>query len=307
MQKKILKCPICHSKEIVNADGLSGYLTCKNCQVIWLARPPKIIYQADYYKAKTGLMSYTFSPIGAFFYWIRKLYVGKGKKTLWIDVGAGAGEFIKTVNAKEKIGIEVSSAGRDLMKKQGIQAISPQLFDDKQNLNADVISLWHVLEHVRFPNQVLKVARANISKKGKMIIGVPNSDSWEMKFFGKHWFHLAPNHHIWHFNLNSLQALLKGNNFKIEKIDYWSPEHQLAGLVQSFINKSSNSENVLHKLVKRDVYSGNIGPKEIFWITFWLTIGLPIIFVWWIIASFAKKSGTIVVVAQPVVPRAPKS
>lgn len=298
MQKDFYKhCPICKKKSSSSFFGIEGYRYCSNCHLGWLKKLPKVVYAENYYKGTSSIASKLFAPIRLFFYILRKTFAGMDRKKIWIDVGAGDGGFLKTVNAEEKIGVEISLAGRDIMEKDGLKTLSDEKFLKTSGLNADIISYWHVLEHVEKPWEYLKAGKRNLAKAGKIIIGIPNSDSFEFRYFRNSWFHLVPQYHLWHFSLKSMSLLLADTGFKIESIDYWSIEHHLTGILQSFINKTVGSDSVLHRLVKRGLdYSPSL--KDIFWSIFWLTIGLPIVFLFWIISSLSHKSGTIVLVVK---------
>lgn len=277
------------------------YWYCKDCNLSWIKKVPKIEYDQSYYKAKSSFVNKLFTPIALTFYFIRRGYIGnKNKIGTYIDVGAGAGEFLKVVKADTRIGVEVSSSGRELMKKAGLKTMTNKEFLKSTSFNADVISFWNILEHVKNPWDYLKAGRRNLAKNGEIIIGIPNLDSLDLKVTRDYWFHLQPLFHIWHFSPKALKVLLKKTGFNVKTIDYWAIEHHLTGTLQSFINRSANSrENVLHKLIKRSAGGGRFQGKDVIWSLFWLTIGLPIVIIFWIIASVAGKSGTMVVVAKP--------
>lgn len=291
------KCPICGKKKVDRLGKISEYVFCKNCHTAWRKTFPKTEYGASYYSGKSGIAAKLFSPLAYIFHRIRESYVGFGEKKLWIDVGAGEGNFLKTVGARRRLGVEVSASGRKLMQEKRLETRSEKEFLRARGLGADVISFWHVLEHVDNPHGYLAAARANLSPGGRIVIGVPNVDSLDFRVFGRNWFHLAPQYHLWHFSPKSLEILLKKAGFKIEKIDWWSPEHHPAGILQSFINSTSGSRNALHALVRRGEGS-SFSAKDAFWSIFWLTVGLPIIFSLWTASSLFHRSGAIVVVAK---------
>lgn len=291
-------CPICKKKPTTSLFGIKGYLYCSHCRLGWLKKLPKISYKENYYKGTSGIVSKLFIPIGLIFYKIRGSFA-EGKNKLWIDVGAGDGGFLKTVSAQRKIGIEISQAGRKIMEKSGLETLSNEKFLKTSGLDADVISYWHVLEHVEKPWEYLKAGKRNLSKKGKIIIGIPNIDSYEFQYFRNYWFHLVPKYHLWHFSKNSIELFLGKAGFKINSIDNWSIEHHLAGTLQSFINRTAGSDSVLHRLVKRGLdYSPTF--KDIFWSVFWLTFGLPVVFLFWGASSILKKPGTFILVAKKI-------
>ncbi|MDP2649510.1 MAG: class I SAM-dependent methyltransferase [bacterium] len=291
-------CPLCKRVSEKDFFGLPNYYHCNNCSIAWQIFFLKSPYKESYYKGTSNFIHILFSPISRLFYLIRERYVGKKNIGLWIDVGAGDGGLLKCIKAKEKIGVEISASGRRKMEEIGLKTLTDQEFLKVSGLNADVISFWHVLEHTQNPWMYLRSAYRNLAKGGTIVIGIPNFDSFEFKFFKKHWFHLDHRHHFWHFSSKSINNVVIQEGFEIKKNDYWSLEHHLAGVLQSFINITSNSDNILHRLVKRGEDSTRFSLKGAFCSIFWLTAGLPIVVTFLIIASLSKKSGTMVVIAE---------
>mgnify|MGYP001611059203 CR=1 FL=1 len=275
-----------------------GYYFCSSCHTAWMKKLPHVSYEENYYKPKSGLAAQLFSPIAAFFYQIRQNYVHNKSPKIWIDVGAGEGKFLQAVESPIKIGVEISKTGRKIMNNIGIKTLTPSEFLKSKGLKANVISFWHVLEHIKNPWDYLSAAKRNLLPNGEIVIGIPNIDSWDFKIFTNDWFHLVPKYHIWHYSPKTISIMLKSTGFKVVNIDYWSIEHHLPGLLQSFINKTSGSHNVLHKLVKRETDLMSTGWSDVFWIIFWLTLGFPFVVVFWIVNSFFHHSGTIIVTAK---------
>lgn len=299
--KRLVKkttCPICLENNITDLKNFPQYNYCQDCQTAWYKKFPKTDYSEDYYVGKSGLAQKLFSPIANFFYKIRRIYVGDFKRKVWIDVGAGEGGFLKTVKADKKIGVEVSSYSRKRINEMGITTISNDQFLKEKGLEADVISLWQVLEHTENPWDYLKATSKNLNKNGLVVIGVPNINSNDFRLFQKYWFHLAPKFHLWHFSPKSLELMLKKANLKLVKIDYSAIEHHLPGLLQSFINYFSQTEDFLVKFVKRRQQNDKLAIKGLLWSLFWLTLGLPAVILFWIVNILTHRSGTFVVVAK---------
>lgn len=297
-------CVFCNQKSASSLYGLASYWYCRGCDVAWVKRIPKVEYEDTYYRGKSSLAAKLFSPLGKIFYSIRNMYVRNGQKKVWIDVGAGDGGYLQTVKAKRKIGVEYSSSGREIMKDAALDTLSDSEFLKEKGLQADIISFWQVLEHVEKPWEYLEAAKRNLKKSGKIVIGIPNIDSFEFKFAREYWFHLQPQFHLWHFTPKSIHKLLKKTGFTINSIDHWSIEHHLTGVLQSFINKASGSkENVLHKLIKRGTGKSPLKPKDLLFSLLWTTIGSPVILSFWIAGAVLKRGGTIVIVAEPKTPK----
>jgi len=296
--KQNTTCPLCHKKTSQNLHGMTNYLYCANCDLAWIKKHPKVVYNETYYGGTSNIAGKAFSPLSILFYKIRNSFAGKNYPKRWIDVGAGDGNYLEYVRAKERIGVEISASGRDHMKRKGLKTKTEKEFLKAKNLQADVISFWHVLEHVDKPWEYIEAAQRNIKSRGKIIIGVPNHRSLEFKVFGKYWFHLVPDFHLWHYSPKSLEAFLNQANLKIETIDYWSLEHHLTGVLQSFINRTAKSDSVLHRIIKRRQDFSNLNVKDIFWVIFWCTLGLPIVLLFWATGAIMQRPGTFIVVAS---------
>lgn len=290
-------CPICR-KEFDSCMGkLPEYWFCRGCLLGRVKVIPKIFYKNEYYVSGSNLLSKLFSPVSYMFFIIRNSYAGFSKKNVWIDVGAGEGNYLKAVKAEKKIGVEISRAGRKVMKRKGLSVMTSEEFMRSRNLQSDVISFWHVLEHVSDPVKYIRSAKENLRKSGKIVIAVPNIDSFELKLFGKYWFHLSPQYHIWFFSPKSMTCILKDAGLTVEKIDYWAMEHHLAGIMQTVINASTLSDNKLHRLLRRRQGLANVSLGQGFWIIFWCTFGLLFVVLFWIIGAIFKRPGAFVVVA----------
>lgn len=292
------QCPLCNKHASPQMAYQKGYWYCKDCALGWIKRIPKVTYEEEYYTSGSSILKQLYNPIEHTFYKIRNNYASVKKPAIWIDVGAGDGNYLENVLAKKKIGVEISASGRKTMKNKGIQVLTNSQFLKTKKLHADVISFWQVVEHVTSPAIYIQAAEKNLKKNGKLIIAVPNAASWELQFFGKYWFHLAPLYHIWHFSPKSMTKLLKQNNLKIETIDYWAVEHHLTGTLQTFINRTTKSEDLLHKLIRRRQNLKNLTFDQKVWISFWCTLGLPAVVIFWTFSSLTKRPGTFVIVAS---------
>lgn len=299
-EKNKIACPVCQNAPLPQMNNMKFFWYCNNCSLGWIKKKPRTIYETNYYTSGSSILAKAFSPIEFCFYKIRESYFGLQKKKLYIDVGAGDGNYLTHVNAERKIGVEISVSGRKKMANKGLQTLSQNEFLKIKNKKADYISFWQVIEHVNTPIAYLKATKNNLSKNGKVLIAVPNINSFEFRIFKRYWFHLTPEYHVWFFSPKALNKMLTLAGLKIERIDYWAIEHQLAGIVQSCINRTTNTNNTLHKLIKRKQDLSTVSFKTIFWIVFWCTVGIPFILIFWAIASLFKKSGAIVVIASKI-------
>jgi predicted SAM-dependent methyltransferase len=77
--------------------------------------------------------------------------------------------------------------------------------------------MWHVLEHVSDLNNTIKDILKIIKKDGKLIVGVPNHNSYDAKFYGKYWAAWDVPIHLWHFSKKSIEEIMRKHDFKLVK------------------------------------------------------------------------------------------
>lgn len=139
------------------------------------------------------------------------------KKTI-LDYGCGTGEFLNAcaANGFEIAGVEPSAAAR----KQATSKTKIEITDDLKKIESsfDVITLWHVLEHVEDLNEKISQLKSMLSKSGTMFIAVPNHQSTDAKHYRELWAGYDVPRHLWHFNERSMTTLLQNHGLTLHKI-----------------------------------------------------------------------------------------
>lgn len=139
-----------------------------------------------------------------------------GRKGSLLDLGAGTGEFCKVAldNNWKVEGVEPSEAALKFANEKGINFYTS--IDKIQNKKYDVITLWHVLEHLPNLDESIKKFSELLNPNGVLIIAVPNFNSFDAKFYKSFWAAFDVPRHLWHFSRASISRLFQ-NNFKLEK------------------------------------------------------------------------------------------
>jgi 2-polyprenyl-3-methyl-5-hydroxy-6-metoxy-1,4-benzoquinol methylase len=101
--------------------------------------------------------------------------------------------------------------------KLGIK-IQTDLFQAFEGKYFDVITLWHVLEHIHALNQTVEKIVNLMSPEGKLVIAVPNIDSYDANYFGKYWAAYDLPRHLYHFSKKTLQKLMQKHGIKLDAI-----------------------------------------------------------------------------------------
>jgi 2-polyprenyl-3-methyl-5-hydroxy-6-metoxy-1,4-benzoquinol methylase len=135
-----------------------------------------------------------------------------------LDIGAGTGDFLFTAkqNGWETIGVEPSEKAKGNAIGKGIK-----FSDSTQDLEShsfDVITMWHVLEHVPNLEIQIKELKRLVKPNGTIIIAVPNFKSYDANYYGKFWAAFDVPIHFWHFSKKAIQLLFQKENIKLEKV-----------------------------------------------------------------------------------------
>lgn len=140
---------------------------------------------------------------------------GKGKI---LDIGAGTGDFLVMAKSKgwEIVGLEPSPKARAIAQAKGVTFLEE--LSQMPNHSADVITMWHVLEHVPdVEAQIIELKRI-LKPGGTIIIAVPNFKSYDAQYYGKHWAAYDVPRHLWHFSKSSIKLLFGKQGMELIKV-----------------------------------------------------------------------------------------
>lgn len=139
------------------------------------------------------------------------------QKTL-LDIGCGTGDFLQTAqqNNWQVSGIEPNEQARAIANTKTNNAVftTEQLQEFKKQ-SFDVITLWHVLEHLPNLTEQVSVLKSLLKENGSLIIAVPNYKSYDATHYKNFWAALDVPRHLWHFNQKSIHTLFAKENMKV--------------------------------------------------------------------------------------------
>lgn len=146
---------------------------------------------------------------------INNLFHQKGKL---LDIGAGTGDFLITMIKKgwSCTGVEPSQKAIDKALTKNLY-----LLNNTENLinnSYDLITMWHVLEHVHDLDNQIKDLDKLLKPSGKLIIAVPNFESFDASYYNNDWAAYDVPRHLWHFSKRSMKDLFSDYGFEIEEI-----------------------------------------------------------------------------------------
>jgi 2-polyprenyl-3-methyl-5-hydroxy-6-metoxy-1,4-benzoquinol methylase len=241
---KITICPICNSSKTSKAfDAVDHFSTketfpiydCKSCGFRFTNKFPSEDSIGRYYDSpdyishsdsKTGLINrlYHFfrkQMLKKKIDLVSKYVVPRQKDNIrLLDIGSGTGYFLNA--AKERgyavTGIEKDSNARDYaITNFGLDVKDEQSLWALKDESFDVITLWHVLEHLDNLNEVVAKIKSILKPNGVMILALPNHNSHDAKKYKGYWAAYDVPRHLWHFTPDSVEKLLSKHQFNIIK------------------------------------------------------------------------------------------
>ncbi|HET7037986.1 MAG TPA: class I SAM-dependent methyltransferase [Thermomicrobiaceae bacterium] len=153
-----------------------------------------------------------------------------------LDIGCGTGLFLR--EARERgwtvEGIELSaSAAAYARERFGLPVRQGTLAQTTLPNGAfDVITMWHVLEHLPDPLATLRQVQGALRPGGLLLLAVPNVASLEARLFGRRWYSLDAPRHLYHFSPATVEAALRRAGLRPERIVHSAGT---AGLVYSLM------------------------------------------------------------------------
>ena len=236
----INRCPVCGHSSFKHFLNVPDWLVskevfelqqCEQCQFVFTANAPLekdagpyynseeyvehsdtssgLIYSV-YHVARRAMLHYKYIKI-------KRLHAGKKL----LDVGSGSGYFLNFMKKKgyNVTGVEISKKAVALCKKNfGIKAHSPSEFlEEKLDTDYDIISLWHVFEHVYSYDAYFELFSKSLNNNGYLILALPNCDSQDARMNKSYWGAYDTPRHIWHFTSKTIELFAMGRGFKMIK------------------------------------------------------------------------------------------
>jgi len=221
--------------------GLKPFLNCKdhsvsgetyevmlNTEYDMMVTSPVPVDLENYYKSE-NYISHTDSKKSIFdkIYQLVKSITLKKKLSLInsfktdsktiLDFGAGTADFLKVCsnNGWKTFGVEPNinainkAAEKGVFLRESLQEVEEESFD--------VITLWHVLEHIENLSETIINLKHKLSKKGRLVIAVPNYKSYDAKYYAAYWAAYDVPRHLWHFSQKAIRKIFLEENMVLEK------------------------------------------------------------------------------------------
>jgi 2-polyprenyl-3-methyl-5-hydroxy-6-metoxy-1,4-benzoquinol methylase len=147
-----------------------------------------------------------------------------------LDIGSGTGDFLLACkkNGWQVAGVEPNEKAKSIANSKINQKDSnSKIFESIESLQAnaqngehtkfDVITMWHVLEHVPNLNEYVSSLKRLLKPDGTLIVAVPNYKSFDANHYKEFWAAYDVPRHLWHFSKKSIEGLFDKEKMKVIK------------------------------------------------------------------------------------------
>ena len=273
MMEKLAQCPIC------NSEKFSPFLECKDwtvsknsftivscpaCKFRFTNPRPLENDLGNYYQSEEYIShSNTKKGVINFLYQTVRNWTLKQKLKLinslspkseirnpkLLDIGCGTGEFLNVCkqNGWNITGIEPSEKARnfgnenyklEIKEENQLNELSAETFD--------IITMWHVLEHVPKLNERIIELKKLIKPSGHIIIAVPNCSSFDAQHYQEYWAAYDVPRHLYHFTPANIEQLFSKHDLKlIEILPMKFDAYYVAMLSEKYKNGKTNFVSAL--------------------------------------------------------------
>lgn len=235
-------CPVCNKNEFSSFLTCTDYfVTCedfkiKQCTGCGFKITENIEDEENigrYYESENYIShsNTTKGIVNAVYHQVRKYMLGRKRRLVEksaalqkghiLDVGTGTGFFLNEMKEYgwQVTGIEKSEEARKFAKTEfDLNNLPTEELFKLKDKSYDVISLWHVLEHIHKLNENMDVFSGLLKDDGKLVIAVPNHNSYDAKHYKEFWAAYDVPRHIWHFAPSQMKQLGIKHGFKLTSL-----------------------------------------------------------------------------------------
>ena len=215
-----------------------------------------------------------------------------------LDYGCGNGKLVEYLRKKgfDAEGYDPEPSAVSLAQRQGLP-----VFNAIPARQYALVMLWHCLEHSDTPLQDIVTLKSHIAPNGRLLIAVPNGDSFEARLFGESFFCYDWPYHRVHFTPKALAVLLEKTGFRALSVDHFNPEYTVSSLTQTFLNLFL-PKNALYSVVseRRKKYGAFTLLATTAVSSVMLVLFSPVLILFFLFALYMRKTAAFVVVAEKI-------
>ena len=237
---KIDTCPLCGGQQLEHALTCTDFyasgekfevVRCAHCGFLMTQNVPIEAEIGKYYETP-DYISHSDTQKGLMnrvYHWVRQYMLSqkaklvkqasKLSKGVLLDYGTGTGYFANTMARKGWTvkAIEKSPQARTFAKEHfNLKVDAETALPNYQAETFDVVTLWHVMEHLEHLNEMWDTLYRILKERGVLIVAVPNPSSYDAKKYKEWWAAYDVPRHLWHFSPSTMQQFGAKHGFILE-------------------------------------------------------------------------------------------
>jgi len=231
---------------------------CTDCSLVWLENAPPMEemayhYGDAYHQVISGIGE---AEVARRWQKQRNVLSQFSTRGSLLDLGCSSGSFLSTFknDSWELYGIEIDPKQADRARQMTrAQIFTGDLFEVSfPPQSFDVVTGFHVLEHLDRPLERLAKIYELLKPKGIFYLGIPNVGSWEARLFRSYWFGLELPRHLYHYSPQSLRRVMSTAGFHecLLRTPGSYSTHSISYLLDTWLG-TDDSEGSLHRKVDK--------------------------------------------------------
>jgi SAM-dependent methyltransferase len=251
-QTEMVVCQLCESADFtqlfLSSDRLHriageyGVVRCSRCQLVYLNPRPTPAQMHAHYPPHYVINQFRPAPkdaslrqriVAGQLARIDRLKVRRvlttcpvDSRTRVLDIGCNLGSFLATLRDRtgcSVVGLEPAPTPAKFAREYFDLDVREACLDDVVGsfvpASFDLITLWHVVEHLWAPRRDLRIVRSLLKPGGTLIVEVPNFDDPLRRLFGRSWAYIDVPRHLLHFTPRTLRTCLEDAGFSVETLE----------------------------------------------------------------------------------------
>lgn len=283
--ERLTKCPLCKSGHFLNSKEIKDFAVsketfiicnCTSCGLKFTNPRPKEEAIAPYYDFPDYLShNDTAKNLTQFIYQrikkyavtqkIKQLNGLKPQKGKYLDYGCGTAELLSKANEVgwKVTGIEPNEKARNLANTKLGGKIYESINELPKDVYFDIITLYHVLEHIHLLRKTLKYIVKHLKSDGYIILAVPNPESHDALKYGETWAGWDVPRHLYHFNHTAIEQF--GQIFDlqlVQKLPMFFDSYYVSLLSEGYANSNQSMLNKYWKAILAGTNSNKVAAKN---------------------------------------------
>jgi 2-polyprenyl-3-methyl-5-hydroxy-6-metoxy-1,4-benzoquinol methylase len=259
-------CPACGSTHLHKALSATDHLVsgkdfeiweCESCTFRFTQNIPDAASIGKYYQSDNYISHSETSKgiVNRLYHFVRGLTLADKRRLILsvtqlengklLDIGAGTGAFVHHMQANgwQTIGLEPDEAARKNAKElNNVNLLPSEAFMRFQSDTFDVVTMWHVLEHVHDLHHYIEQLKNIIKPGGRIFIAVPNYECYDASFYKSDWAAYDVPRHLYHFSEEAMYKLLEKHNLKLHATrPMWYDSFYISLLSEKYKKHKRNS------------------------------------------------------------------